>query len=71
MKKMKTLFVTDHNTKLATQEVRKECEWVIKGEGKATIKFDGTAAIFMKGKLFKLMCSRQCKFYGCVHFYIN
>lgn len=50
---MKTLFVTDHNTKLATQEVRKECEWVIKGEGKATIKFDGTAAIFMKGKLFK------------------
>ncbi len=53
MKKMKTLFVIDHNTNLVTQEVRKECEWVLNGEGIATIKFDGTAAIFMNNKLYK------------------
>lgn len=53
MKKMKTLFVIDRNTNLAINEVREECAWVLNGEGKATIKFDGTAAIFMNGKLYK------------------
>lgn len=54
MKKMKTVFVNDYeNYGLATHEVRKGCEWVLKGEGVATLKIDGTATIFMNGKLYK------------------
>lgn len=29
------------------------CEWVMKGEGRATIKWDGTACLIKDGKLFK------------------
>lgn len=53
MKKIKTLFVIDRNTDLATDVVTPGAEWVIRGEGKATIKFDGSSAYFKDGKLFK------------------
>jgi len=53
MKKIKTLFVIDRNTNLATEELTAGAEWVIRGEGKATIKFDGSACWFNEGKLYK------------------
>ena len=53
MKKIKTLFVIDRNTNLATDVLNEGTEWVLKGEGKATIKFDGSSAFFKDGVLFK------------------
>lgn len=53
MKKIKTLFVIDRNTDLATEVVTPGAEWVIRGEGRATIKFDGSSAFFFNGNLYK------------------
>lgn len=53
MKKIKTLFVIDRNTDMASDVLTAGAEWVIRGEGKATIKFDGSSAYFADGKLFK------------------
>lgn len=53
MKKIKTLFVIDRNTNLATQTPNEGTDWVFKGEGKATIKYDGTACMFKDGVLYK------------------
>lgn len=51
MKKMKTVFVIDRATHLATEEV--QIDWVINGEGRATIKFDGSSVLVQDGMLFK------------------
>lgn len=51
MQKMKTVFVIDRATHRATQEV--QLDWVMRGEGRATIKFDGTSVAVIGGKLFK------------------
>lgn len=53
MKKINTLFVVDRATSLATQEVDPRSAWVLTGEGIATIKFDGEAAMIKDGKLYK------------------
>ena len=55
MKKMKTVFVLDHdNDALATREVRPETTWVFDEEGViATVKIDGTAAFFKDNILYK------------------
>lgn len=53
MKKVKTVFVVDRLTDLATDVVNLGSEWVFNGEGLATVKFDGTAAMIKNGLLFK------------------
>jgi len=53
MKKIKTVFVIDREAGLAINEVVPESEWVINGDGVATIKFDGTSCMIRDGKLFK------------------
>ena len=56
IKKMKTVFLIQYDNEgnaNILNEVRPENEWVLKGEGLATIKFDGTAAIFLNGILHK------------------
>lgn len=53
MKKMKTVFRIDRDKRLATSEVMDEAAWVLAGEGVATIKFDGTAAMVRDSKLYK------------------
>lgn len=53
MKKMKPVFIIDRETDLATQQVDPENEWVINGEGIATIKFDGEAAMIQNGKVYR------------------
>jgi hypothetical protein len=54
MRKMKTVFITDNTTdRMATPIVRPENQWVLNGEGVASIKFDGTAATVIGNKLYK------------------
>lgn len=56
MKKMKTLFkrvFKDHKLVGCLNEVEEGCEWVLNGEGVATIKLDGTCCLIQDGVLYK------------------
>lgn len=53
MKKIPTLFERQGKPYLAYDEVAPGCEWVIQGEGLATVKMDGTCCLIVKGKLYK------------------
>jgi hypothetical protein len=48
MRKIPTLFVRDfeHDPRYVTRDVSPGCEWVLKGEGQATRKYDGTCVMF-------------------------
>lgn len=54
MKKIPTLFVRDFagNPSRVLDEVTPGCEWVLAGEGIATVKIDGTACLWRDGKLW-------------------
>lgn len=56
MKKMKTLFVKQYNELNdyigVKNEVTKGCEWVLKGEGKATQKLDGTCCLVKDNEIY-------------------
>lgn len=52
MKKIPTLFVRPEGNKLVVPEVREGCEWVINGEGVATVKWDGSCCMVRDGKLY-------------------
>lgn len=55
MKKMRTLFIMDYSQRPGkiTKEVNKGCQWVIDGEGIATVKLDGTCCLIKDGVLYK------------------
>jgi len=53
MKKIPQLFKMNFETHRIENEINKGCEWVAKGEGVATRKFDGTACLILKGELYK------------------
>lgn len=56
MKKIKSLFVRnfdDNHSVTITREVTPGCEWVIKGEGIATRKWDGTCTLIENGVIFR------------------
>ena len=53
MKKMSTVYEMNRDTGLVFDNVRPENKWVVEGEGIATKKFDGSACIFLNGKLYK------------------
>lgn len=54
MKKIPSLFKRDYEgDRLIYDEVVPGCEWVPKGEGVATVKFDGTACMARDGELYK------------------
>lgn len=59
MKKMKTVFVIDRATRRATDEV--QVQWVMDGEGWATIKFDGTCCKIEDGVLFRRYDAKRGK----------
>lgn len=59
MKKMKTVFVIDRNTRRATEEV--QVQWVMNGEGWATIKHDGTSCMIEDGVLYKRFDAKKGK----------
>jgi hypothetical protein len=53
MKKIKTVFKIDRETNQATNQVMPGAEWVINGEGTATMKIDGSACMVKDGVLYK------------------
>ncbi|QWF16004.1 DUF5565 family protein [Lysobacter capsici] len=53
MKKIPTVFVMDYEKDALTPHVRPGLEWVIRGEGTATVKFDGSACRWHDGRLWK------------------
>ena len=54
MKKIPSVFVRDRDgDKLYTEQVTPGCEWVLAGEGIATLKWDGTACMVRDGVLYK------------------
>lgn len=52
MKKIPTLFERGEDFRV-TNVVKPECQWVLDGEGVATIKWDGTSCMIREGKLYK------------------
>lgn len=56
MKKMPTLFIREfgnHKVIKCLNEVNKDCEWVINGEGYATEKLDGTCCMIKDNTLYR------------------
>lgn len=53
MKKISTVFVVNRETGQATNVVRPENQWVVDGEGIATVKFDGSSCLYKNGMLYK------------------
>ncbi len=53
MKKTPIVFEMDYEKERVTPQVRPGQEWVLAGEGIATIKFDGQACLWQDGKLWK------------------
>ena len=56
MKKIPTLFereFKDHNVIKILPKVHPGMEWVIKGEGVATVKYDGSCCAIIDGKYYK------------------
>jgi len=54
MKKIPTLFLRDFaNPAVMTNVENSDAQWVVKGEGIATVKYDGTATMVRNGQLFK------------------
>lgn len=61
MKKIPTLFQRLYDGKFPTgmsREVTRGCEWVLKGEGVATEKVDGSCCAIIGGKLYKRVIYR-------------
>lgn len=61
MKKMKTVFVIDHSTRHATDDIHPESQWVIDGEGWATVKHDGTSCMIEGGVLHRRFDAKKGK----------
>lgn len=54
MKKIASLYVRNYKTdRLVRNEVVQGSEWVLRGEGIATKKYDGTSCMVKNGQLFK------------------
>lgn len=61
MRKIPTLFVRDETTRKITRQVHPECQWVLDGEGVATVKFDGTCCLIREGQLYKRYDAKKGK----------
>lgn len=54
MKKIISLFQRNYDTdRLVRDEIVPGAEWVVSGDGVATVKWDGTACLIRDGKLYK------------------
>ena len=54
MQKIPSLFKRDYEgNRLVYNEVVQGCEWVLQGQGVATLKIDGTSCLIQDGKLYK------------------
>lgn len=54
MQKLQTVFRKSYtNGNQIHNEINKGCEWVLKGEGTPTLKYDGSCCLIRDGKLYK------------------
>lgn len=56
MKKIPTLFkreFKDHKVVMIINDVTPGCEWVLRGEGEATLKMDGSCCAVINGECYK------------------
>lgn len=53
MKKVECVFVVDREADLATSVANPVNQWVLDGEGEASIKYDGTSCMIKDGLLYK------------------
>jgi hypothetical protein len=51
MRKISVVFQLDCESGVLLPNVRKGNEWVLQGEGIATLKIDGSATLFKDGRL--------------------
>lgn len=58
MRKLKTVFVINRETGLATDEIQHGAEWIFEGKGLATIKFDGSS-VLKNGETFYRRMDRK------------
>ena len=65
MKKIPTLFVKQYDEKGkyigVSDEVTPGMEWVLKGEGRATVKYDGTCIALLHGEYYKRYDAKKGK----------
>ena len=64
MKKIPTLFVRnfdEHHNKTITREVTPGMEWVLAGEGTATVKIDGSCCAIIDGKFYRRYDAKKGK----------
>lgn len=64
MKKIPTLFIREfenHHVKKVYNKVTPGLEWVLEGEGIATIKFDGSCCAIINGELYKRYDAKKGK----------
>lgn len=64
MKKIPTLFereFKDHKVIGVKPKITPGCEWVLNGEGVATVKFDGSCCAIMNGKFYKRYDAKKGK----------
>ena len=64
MKKIPTLFkrtFENHNVVNITDEITEGMEWVLEGEGDATVKYDGACCAIIGGELYKRYDAKKGK----------
>lgn len=62
MKKISTLFKKDpNNLALVIDEINEDNDWVVRGEGTPTQKFDGSACAIIDGSLYKRYDAKKGK----------
>jgi hypothetical protein len=62
MKKIPSVFQRNYDgDRLIRDEVVPGCEWVLAGEGQATVKWDGTACLVRDGVLYKRYDAKRGK----------
>lgn len=64
MKKIPTLFIRTfegHSVKNTTDQVTPGFEWVLQGEGDATVKFDGSCCAVINGAFYKRYDAKKGK----------
>jgi hypothetical protein len=53
MRKIPVVFAMDYDSEMVTPVIKPGCEWVVEGQGVATVKIDGSACRYRDGKLWK------------------
>ena len=64
MKKIPTLFervYANHKVVAITENVTPGCEWVLRGEGIATVKIDGSCCAVINGEFYKRYDAKKGK----------